>query len=42
MGLTEEEIIFYKSTSEMGTLGKKNRNAFYNDTDLDNMILQKN
>ena len=36
MGLTEEEIIFYKSTSEMGTLGKKNREAFYNDIDLDN------
>ena len=36
MGLAEDEIIFYKSTSEMGTLGKKNREAFYNDTDLDN------
>ena len=36
MGLTEEEIVFYKSTSEMGTLGKKNREAFYNDIDLDN------
>ena len=35
MGLTEDEIIFYKSTSEMGTLGKKNRDAFYNDIDLD-------
>ena len=36
MGLAEDEIIFYKSTSEMGTLGKKNREAFYNDIDLDN------
>ena len=36
MGLAEEKIVFYKSTSEMGTLGKKNREAFYNDTDLDN------
>ena len=36
MGLAEDEMIFYKSTSEMGTLGKKNREAFYNDTDLDN------
>ena len=36
MGLAEDEIFFYKSTSEMGTLGKKNRDAFYNDTDLDN------
>ena len=36
MGLAEEEIVFYKSTSEMGTLGKKNREAFYNDIDLDN------
>ena len=35
MGLAEEEIVFYKSTSEMGTLGKKNREAFYNDIDLD-------
>ena len=36
MGLAEDEITFYKSTSEMGTLGKKNREAFYNDIDLDN------
>ena len=36
MGLAEEKIVFYKSTSEMGTLGKKNREAFYNDIDLDN------
>ena len=36
MGLAEDEIFFYKSTSEMGTLGKKNRDAFYNDIDLDN------
>ena len=35
MGLTEDEITFYKSTSEMGTLGRKNREAFYNDIDLD-------
>ena len=36
MGLAEDEMFFYKSTSEMGTLGKKNRDAFYNDIDLDN------
>ena len=33
--VNEENIIFYASTSEMGELGKKNREAFYNDTALD-------
>ena len=33
--LPEEDIVFYTSTSEMGTLGKKNRKAFYNDLDLE-------
>ena len=33
--LPEEDIVFYTSTSEMGTLGKQNRKAFYNDLDLE-------
>ena len=33
--ITEEEnIVFYRTTSEMGTDGKKNREAFYQDVDL--------
>ena len=33
--ITEEEnIVFYSTTSEMGTDGKKNREAFYQDIDL--------
>ena len=32
--LPEEDIIFYETTSEMGDLGKQNRDAFYNDTTL--------
>ena len=35
MGLTEDEIEFYQTTSDMGVEGKKNREAFYNDTDLE-------
>lgn len=35
MGLTEDKIVFYVTTSEMGNKGKINRNAFYNDVDLD-------
>lgn len=35
MGLTEEDYEFYFTTSEMGTYGKKNRDAFYNDIDLE-------
>ncbi len=31
----EEDIIIYTSTSEMGGAGKKNRDAFYNDVNLD-------
>ena len=31
----EEDIVFYQTTSEMGTEGKRNRNAFYNDINLD-------
>ena len=30
----EENIVFYSTTSEMGTDGKKNREAFYQDVDL--------
>ncbi len=32
--IPEENIIFYTSTSDMSSLGKKNREAFYHDTDL--------
>ena len=32
--IREEDIILYKTTSEDGELGKKNREAFYNDQDL--------
>ena len=31
----EENIVFYSTTSEMGTDGKKNREAFYQDSDDD-------
>ena len=31
----EENIIFYSSTSDMGETGKKNREAFYRDVNLD-------
>ena len=34
MGLSEDDIVFYKTTSDMGLQGKENRNAFYNDRDL--------
>ena len=33
--ISEEDIVFYKTTSEMGKKGKDNRDAFYNDLDLD-------
>lgn len=33
--VSEEDIVFYETTSEMGNLGKQNRNAFYNDRTLD-------
>ena len=33
--IKEEDIIVYTTTSEMGEEGRKNREAFYNDTDLD-------
>ena len=33
--IPEEDIIIYTTTSEMGTEGKKNRDAFYNDLTLD-------
>ncbi len=33
--LPEENIVFYTSTSDMGTFGKQNRKAFYNDLDLE-------
>ena len=35
MGLKEEDIIFYKTTSKMRKLGKQNRDAFYYDVDLE-------
>ena len=31
----KEDIVFYTTTSEMGELGKKNRDAFYHDKTLD-------
>ena len=31
----EEDLVIYTSTSEMGEEGKKNRDAFYNDIDLE-------
>ena len=34
MGLTEDDYEFYMTTSDMGNDGKKNREAFYNDKDL--------
>ena len=34
MGLSEDDIVLYKTTSDMGLQGKENRNAFYNDRDL--------
>ena len=34
MGISEKDIIIYQTTSEMGKEGKENREAFYNDTDL--------
>ena len=34
MGLTEEDYEFYMTTSDMGIDGKRNRDAFYNDKDL--------
>ena len=36
MGLTETDYILYTTTSQMGEDGKKNRDAFYNDLDLNN------
>ncbi|MCI5966976.1 MAG: Helicase associated domain protein, partial [Tenericutes bacterium] len=42
MGLTEDDYEFYLTTSEMKEEGKKNRQAFYNDEDLDgNKVNQK-
>ena len=34
-GYSEDDFIFYFTTSEDDVLGKKNRNAFYSDVDLD-------
>ncbi len=36
----EEDIIFYTSTSYMGKEGKKNREAFYDDVDLDGKTVE--
>ena len=33
--IKEEDIVVYTTTSEMGEEGRKNREAFYNDTDLE-------
>mgnify|MGYP004619423033 FL=1 len=42
MGLTEDDYEFYLTTSEMKEEGKKNRQAFYNDEDLNgNKVNQK-
>ena len=41
MGLSEEDIIFYTTTSEMGIEGKKNREAFYNDTTIEGEKVDK-
>ena len=35
MGIKEEDIVFYSTTSEMGEEGKRNREAFYSDFTLD-------
>ena len=35
--IPESDIIFYKTTSAMGELGKKNRDAFYHDKTLDGL-----
>ncbi len=35
IGLKDEDIIFYKTTSKMRKLGKQNRDAFYYDLDLE-------
>ena len=35
MGLTEDDYEFYMTTSDMREEGKKNRDAFYNDKDLE-------
>lgn len=34
-GITEDNVVFYETTSKMEDHGKSNRNAFYNDLDLD-------
>ncbi len=35
--IPESDIVFYKTTSAMGELGKKNREAFYHDKTLDGL-----
>ena len=35
MGVQEENIVFYQTTSEMKEEGRQNREAFYRDTDLE-------
>ena len=35
MGLSEEDIVLYSTTSDMGIVGKDNRDAFYNDVDIE-------
>ncbi len=37
--VAEEDIVFYTSTSDMGEVGKKNRDAFYRDVNLDGEVV---
>lgn len=37
--IPQENIIFYKSTSDDGELGKENRECFYNDIDLEHNVV---
>ena len=41
MGLSEEDIVIYKTTSEMEKDGKANRDAFYNDKALNDNSVDK-
>jgi len=40
MGLKEEDIVLYSTTSTMGVVGKNNRTAFYNDIDMNGENVQ--
>lgn len=41
LGYKEEDLLFYKTTSYDSEMGKLNRNAFYNDIDLDGVSASK-